>query len=85
METLFYFNDINQLTDFDAFEVKPISDCHSRTIREGETPKFWSVVGTVKLEKSGNLESRQFPVADLPSELYAGLFANLCEQLTGKA
>ena len=50
MQSLFYFNDVSQLTDFETFEVQPVSDCHSRTMAAGETPKFWSVIGTLKEE-----------------------------------
>ena len=85
MQTLFYFNNVSQLSDFESFEVKPVSGGHSDTPKQDQEPKFWSVIGTLKEEKAEGLQGRQFPVADLPSELYAGLFANLCEQITGKA
>jgi len=85
MQSLFYFNDVSQLTDFEAFEVQPVSDCHSRTMAGGETPKFWSVIGTLKEEKSEGIQGRQFPVADLYSEFYAELFASLCQHFIGKA
>lgn len=85
MQTIFYFNNVSQLSDFESFEVKPVSGGHSDAPKQDEEPKFWSVIGTFKEEKAEGLQGRQFPVADLPSELYAGLFANLCEQITGKA
>lgn len=91
MQTLFYFNNVSQLSDFESFEVKPVSGGHSDAPKQDEEPKFWSVIGTLKEENAEGLQGlqglqgRQFPVADLPSELYAGLFANLCEQITGKA
>lgn len=85
MQTLFYFSDVSQLADFEDFKVQPVADSHSRTVIDGEIPKFWSVVGTLKKDKSEGVQGRHFPVADLPSELYAGLFASLCEQLTDKA
>lgn len=83
MQTLFYFNDVTQLADFESFEVKPVSDHHAEAPESTGTPQFWSVIGTLREEKVQNLQHRQFPVADLPSEQYAGLFATLCKQLTG--
>lgn len=85
MQTLFYFNHVKQLNDFESFEVQPVADGHSDMPKKDQVPKFWSVIGTLKEEKAEGLQGRQFPVADLPTELYAGLFANLCEQITGKA
>lgn len=85
MQTLFYFNDVAQLLDFESFEVKPVSDSHSEPVKADESPEFWSVIGTLKEEKAKLIHGRQFPVADFPSETYAGLFAKLCEQITGKA
>nr|WP_067297046.1 hypothetical protein [Marinobacterium profundum] len=85
MKSLFYFNDVSQLTDFETFEVQPVSDCHSRTMAEGEAPKFWCVIGTLREEKSEGIQGRQFPVADLQSESYAELFACLCLHFIGKA
>lgn len=85
MKTLFYFNKVSQLRDFESFEVTPVSGGHSDNLKQHEEPKFWSVIGTLKEEKSKGLQGRKFPVADLPSERYAGLLANICEQITGKA
>lgn len=85
MQTLFYFHDVGQLNDFASFEVKPFFESHSEAVNKDQKPKFWSVIGTLKKEKSEELQERKVPVADLPSELYAGLFASLCEKLTGQA
>ncbi len=82
MQTLFYFNDVSELANFEAFEVQPVSDSHATPAEPTGVVLFWSVVGTLKAEKAEGLNERQFPVADLPTELYAGLFATLCKRLT---
>lgn len=85
MQTLFYFSDVAELHSFKSFEVKAISTDHSGKASEGAVPLFWSVVGTLKEGKGDNIPGGVFPVADLPSELYAELFARICERLVTKA
>lgn len=74
METTFYFNNVDQLSDFNSFDIEPLPCGH-----------FWTVTGVLNENKAERLQGQKLPVADLPSELYARLFANLCEQVTGKA
>lgn len=83
MHTLFYFQEVSQLFDFEAFEVKPVSDSHAAPCQGDAQPMFWAVIGTLREEKAAGIEGRQFPIADLPSERYASLFVELCEQITG--
>jgi len=83
MQTLFYFDDVKQLDCYESFDILPVSNSHRSPIQINEEIEFWSVMGTLKPEKAIDIEERQFPVADLPSELYAVLFASLCKQVTG--
>lgn len=76
--TLFYFDNVNQLTDYESFSVCPVN---SDQDHEGKNPKFWSVIGKVNQEKASGLTCEYFPVADLSSEMYAEMFADMCRQI----
>ncbi len=67
MSTRFYFDDVAQLFDFESFEVKAAEN------NQGGASS-WTVIGTA--------QGQQSPMADLPSERYASLFVELCEQIT---
>jgi len=73
MNTLFYFNDVSNLTDFESFRVIPGSAGADRQ------PTYWTVVGRLR-EKAVPPDFQEFPVAELPNEQYATLFADLCRQ-----
>lgn len=66
---MFYFSDVEQLTDFDSFEVLP-------------TPRSngWSVIGKLNVLSSQSIH--YLPVADFSCEMRANLFARMCRQLT---
>lgn len=84
MKTLFYFNDVQQLSDFESFEVKPANETTPEDAPQAQNAEYWSVIGTLKAEAAQELKSPLFPVADLPSKRYAELVANLCEEIIKK-
>lgn len=43
MKALFYFNNLEQLSDFEAFDVKTVSVNCSGTLQEGQKAQYWSL------------------------------------------
>ncbi|MCG8612002.1 MAG: hypothetical protein MI864_15865 [Pseudomonadales bacterium] len=79
--TLFYFNDVNQLHDFESFKVCPVHTGQQIPDSETVSADYWCVFGIYKADKVKANHCLSFPVADLPTELYANLFAHMCRQL----
>lgn len=79
--TMFYFSQIDELSDYESFKVQPIHDSHQAANIPGK-PEFWSVIGKLKPSKAMNVTLSEFPVADFPSQMYAELFSDMCTKLT---
>ena len=79
--TLFYFNHVKQLADFESFEVVPVHNKQQLSDLVSVNSVHWSVIGELKAEKVKAFQSSSFPVADLPTELYANLFAQMCREV----
>lgn len=79
--TLFYFNNVDQLRDFESFKICPVHAGQHIPDTEADKADYWCVIGIYKAEQARANKSPAFPVADLPTELYANLFAQLCRQL----
>ncbi len=76
--TMFYFDSLEKICDYDSFRVKPVYLSHTETQRKDGRPTFYSVIGHIR--PGFQFEYPEFPVADFPSESYARMFAELCEQ-----
>lgn len=76
--TMFYFDSLEKIRDYDSFRVKAVYLSHMEAERNGGRPNFYSVIGHVRPDVQ--FEYPEFPVADFPSEGYAKMFAELCEQ-----
>ena len=79
--TLFYFNDVDQLQDFESFKIRPVHAGQQIPDSEADKADYWCVIGIYKAEVAKANHCPSFPVADLPTELYANLFAQMCRQL----
>lgn len=79
--TLFYFNDVNQLHDFESFKICPVHAGQQIPDSEADSADYWCVLGIYKADQAKANHCPSFPVADLPTELYANLFAHMCRQL----
>lgn len=79
--TLFYFNNVDQLDDFKSFEICPVHAGRHIPDSEAANADYWCVIGILKAEKAKANQCPSFPVADLPTDLYANLFAQMCRQL----
>lgn len=79
--TLFYFNNVDHLHDFESFTICPVHAGRHIPDTEADKADYWCVIGIYKAEQARANQSPSFPVADLPTEFYANLFAQLCRQL----
>lgn len=79
--TLFYFNNVDQLHDFESFKICPLHAGRHIPDYEANNADYWRVIGIFKAEKAKDNQCPSLPVADLPTELYANLFAQMCRQL----
>jgi|TARA_R110002072_G_scaffold288061_2_gene454080 hypothetical protein len=76
--TMFYFDSLEKIRDYDSFRVKAVYLSHSEPQRNDTRPNFYSVIG--HLRPGVQFQYPEFPVADFPCESYARMFAELCEQ-----
>ena len=76
--TMFYFDSLDKIRDYDSFRVKAVYLSHSETQRNDGRPNFYSVIGHFR--PGVQFQYPEFPVADFPSDGYALMFAVLCEQ-----
>lgn len=77
---LFYFNNVQQLADFESFEVQPFVGDHDSPALDESKADWWSVVGKLKAGNAFNHERDIFPVADFHNEQYAKIFAQMCSK-----
>lgn len=81
VQTLFYFNNVDQLSDFETFKICPVHNGQHIPESEKDNADHWCVIGVYTTAQARANQCPSFPVADLPNELYANLFAQLCIQL----
>jgi len=83
--TLFYFNDVNQLHNFESFKICPVHAGRQIPDSEADNADYWCVLGIYKAKQAKANRCLSLPVADLPTELYANLFASMCDRLVSKS
>jgi hypothetical protein len=80
--TLFYFNSIDDLADFESFMVCPVHAGQQIPDSESEMADFWCVMGVIAADDKNADQGRGVPVADLPTRMYANLFAEMCARVS---
>ena len=63
--TLFYFNNVDQLRDFESFKICPVHAGQHIPDTEADKADYWCVIGIYKAEQARANQSPSFPVADL--------------------